>query len=285
MNLDARRRRTAAAFLVPAGLVLVLVTLLPALGVIWMSLEQRALIRGAPRFIGLDNYFRIVGDPRFWNAFGNTAYFAAISVTLELALGLAVALLLFRAGRARPLLYAMVLVPWAVPTIVSARMWEWMYNADFGVLNYLLGRQFNWLGSPLLALHAAILMDVWKATPFVAMLLLAGLQAIPRDLYLAAAVDGARPLKVFVRLTLPLLAPVISVVLIFRTIDAFRVFDAIYVLTGGGPANTTETLSIYTYKVLFQTLEFGYGSALAVVVMLTVGLAAVLYSRMLRSVS
>jgi len=285
MNLEARRRRTAAAFLVPAGLVLVLVTLLPALGVIWMSLEQRALIRGAPRFIGLDNYFRIVGDPRFWNAFGNTAYFAAISVTLELALGLAVALLLFRAGRARPLLYAMVLVPWAVPTIVSARMWEWMYNADFGVLNYLLGRQFNWLGSPLLALHAAILMDVWKATPFVAMLLLAGLQAIPRDLYLAAAVDGARPLKVFVRLTLPLLAPVISVVLIFRTIDAFRVFDAIYVLTGGGPANTTETLSIYTYKVLFQTLEFGYGSALAVVVMLTVGLAAVLYSRMLRSVS
>ncbi len=285
MSLEARRRRAAAAFLSPAGLVLAGVTLFPALWVVWMSLEQRALIRGAPRFIGLDNYLRLLGDARFWNAFGNTAYFTGVSVALELALGLAVALLLSRAGRARPALYAVVLVPWAVPTIVSARMWEWMYNADFGVLNYLLGGQFNWLGSPFLALHAAILMDVWKATPFVALLLLAGLQAIPRDLYLAAAVDGARPLRIFLGLTLPLLAPVIGVVLIFRTIDAFRVFDAIYVLTGGGPANSTETLSIYAYKVLFQTLEFGYGSALAVVVMLAVGLAAVLYTRMLRGVS
>jgi len=285
MSLEARRRRVAAAFLAPAGLVLAGVTLFPALGVVWMSLEQRALIRGAPEFIGLDNYLRLVSDPRFWNAFGNTAYFTAVSVALELALGLAVALLLSRAGRARPALYAVVLVPWAVPTIVSARMWEWMYNADFGVLNYLLGGEFNWLGSPLLALHAAILMDVWKATPFVALLLLAGLQAIPRDLYQAAAVDGARPIRIFLGLTLPLLAPVIAVVLIFRTIDAFRVFDAIYVLTGGGPANSTETLSIYAYKVLFQTLEFGYGSALAVVVMLAVGLAAVLYTRMLRGVS
>lgn len=285
MNLEASRRRAAVAFLTPAGLVLALVTVFPALGVIWMSLEQRALVRGAPRFIGLDNYLRLLGDSRFWNAFGNTAYFTVVSVALELALGLAVALLLSRAGRARPALYAVVLVPWAVPTIVSARMWEWIYNADFGVLNYLLGGEFNWLGSPFLALHAAILMDVWKATPFVALLLLAGLQAIPRDLYLAAAVDGARPARIFLGLTLPLLAPVIGVVLIFRTIDAFRVFDAIYVLTGGGPANATETLSIYAYKVLFQTLEFGYGSALAVVVMLTVGLAAVLYARLLRGVS
>ncbi len=285
MSLEASRRRAAAAFLAPAGIVLALVTLFPALGVVWMSLEQRALVRGAPEFVGLDNYLRLLGDPRFWNAFANTAYFTGVSVALELALGLAVALLLSRAGRARPALYAVVLVPWAVPTIVSARMWEWMYNADFGVLNYLLGGEFNWLGSPFLALHAAILMDVWKATPFVALLLLAGLQAIPRDLYQAAAVDGARPLRIFLGLTLPLLAPVIAVVLVFRTIDAFRVFDAVYVLTGGGPANSTETLSIYAYKVLFQTLEFGYGSALSVVVMLAVGLAAVLYTRLLRGVS
>jgi multiple sugar transport system permease protein len=285
MSIETRTRRVAAAFLAPASLALALVTLLPTLWVIWMSLERRAIIDGAPRFIGLANYARLAHDARFWNALGNTIYFTVVSVALELALGLAVALLLVRAGRARTALYAVVLVPWAVPTIVSARMWEWIYNADFGVLNYLLGRQFNWLGSPVLAMHAAILMDVWKATPFVALLLLAGLQAIPRDLYLAAAVDGMRPFRIFLELTLPLLAPVIAVVLIFRTIDAFRVFDAIYVLTGGGPANATETISIYAYKVLFQTLEFGYGSALSVVVMLTVGLAAVLYVRLLRGAS
>jgi multiple sugar transport system permease protein len=285
MSLQTRQRRTALAFLAPAGLMLALVALVPAGWVLWMSLEERALIRGVPRFIGLNNYSRLLADERFWNALGNTAYFTIVSVTLETVLGLAVAMLLHRVGRLRPLLYAVVLVPWAVPTIVSARMWEWMYNADFGVLNYLLGHEFNWLGSPVLALHAAILMDVWKATPFVALLLLAGLQAIPRDLQLAAAVDGARPSRIFLSLTLPMLVPVIAVVLVFRTIDAFRVFDAVYVLTGGGPANTTETLSIYAYKVLFQTLEFGYGSALSVTVMLAVGLAAVLYLRLLRVAS
>jgi multiple sugar transport system permease protein len=285
MSLVTRRRHIATAFLAPAAMLLTVVTVLPLLWVIWMSLQQRALVHGAPRFIGLENYVRLLGDQRFWNALGNTAYFTAVSVTLELVLGLGIALLLHRAGRSRPLLYAIVLVPWAVPTIVSARMWEWIYNADFGVLNYLLGGQFNWLGSPLLALHAAIVMDVWKATPFVALLLLAGLQAIPRDLHLAAAVDGASPGRIFRDLTLPLLAPVITVVVVFRTIDAFRVFDAVYVLTGGGPANATETLSIYAYKVLFQTLDFGYGSALAVVVMLTVGLAAIVYARVLRGMS
>jgi multiple sugar transport system permease protein len=282
MSLRNRQWRAAAAFLAPAGLVLALVILIPACWVVWMSLGRRALIEGPPRFVGLDNYVRLFVDERFWNALGNTAYFTAVSVALEMALGLAVATLLYRAGKARSVLYAVVLVPWAVPTIVSARTWEWIYNADFGVLNYLLGRDINWLGSPVLALHAAILMDAWKSTPFVALLLLAGLQAIPRDLQLAAAVDGARPMRIFFTLLLPLLVPVIAVVLVFRTIDAFRVFDAIYVLTGGGPANTTETLSIYAYKVLFQTLEFGYGSAISVAVMLAVGLVAVLYLRLLR---
>lgn len=282
MSLQTRQRRAAAALLAPAGLLLAMVILIPACWVFWMSLERRTLIEGPPRFIGLDNYGRLLADGRFWNALGNTAYFTAVSVALETALGLAIAMLLYRVGKARSALYAIVLVPWAVPTIVSARTWEWMYNADFGVLNYLLGREINWLGSPIIALHAAILMDVWKATPFVALLLLAGLQAIPRDLELAAAVDGARPLRIFLMLLLPLLAPVIAVVLVFRTIDAFRVFDAIYVLTGGGPANSTETLSVYAYKVLFQTLEFGYGSALSVAVMLAVGLVAVLYLRLLR---
>jgi multiple sugar transport system permease protein len=160
-------------------------------------------------------------------------------------------------------------------------MWEWIYNTDFGILNYLLGIKINWLGSPLWAIHAAILMDVWKTTPFVVILMTAGLQVIPKELHQAARVDGAGTWTIFRWITLPLLKPVILVVLIFRTLDAFRVFDAIYVLTGGGPANTTETLSIYAYKVLFQTLQFGYGSTLAVMMFLCMGSISIFYLRLL----
>jgi multiple sugar transport system permease protein len=248
---------------------------------VWLSLQDRTPFR-APAFAGLDNYARLAADARFWNALANTAYFAAVSVALELALGLAVALAVARAGRLRSLVYGAILVPWAIPTVVSARMWEWMYNPEIGVLNHLLGARLNWLGDPVLALHAAIFMDVWKSTPFVALLLLAGLQGVPRDLYRAAAVDGASAWTTFRRLTLPLLVPVILVAAVFRTIDALRVFDAIYVLTGGGPANGTETLSIYAYKMLFQALDFGYGSALAVAVLAITAVATAGYARLLR---
>jgi len=272
-------------YLAPAAFLLGIVTLYPLAHVVWLSLERRSLLDPAPpSFIGLDNYLRLAGDERFWNALGNTLYFVAVSVSLELALGLAFALAVQRPFRGRAALYGLILLPWAVPTAVSARMWEWMYNSEIGVLNYLLGAQVNWLGSPAWALNAAILMDVWKSTPFVALLLVAGLQGIPPDLYRAAALDGASRWTVLRRITLPLLAPVILVALIFRTIDAFRVFDSIYVLTGGGPANSTETLSIYAYKTLFQSLEFGYGSTLAVSVFACVALAAGLYVFLLRKV-
>jgi multiple sugar transport system permease protein len=162
-------------------------------------------------------------------------------------------------------------------------MWEWMYNTDLGILNHLLGMQINWLGSPFWAMNAAVVMDVWKTTPFVAILLMAGLKLIPLEIIQAARIDGAGGWSIFRRITLPLLMPVVLVVLIFRTMDAFRVFDAVYVLTGGGPANTTETLSIYAYKVLFQTLQFGYGSTLAIVVFLCVGAMSLLYLRALKA--
>jgi multiple sugar transport system permease protein len=275
-------RERPGPFLAPAAIVLGAVAAFPALSVLWLSLEQRSPLAGAARFVGLDNYARLLADARFWNALWNTAYFSVASVALELLFGLGMALLLARAFRGRALVYSIVLLPWAVPTVVSARLWEWMYNADYGVINHLLGTHVNWLGSPTWALNAAIVMDVWKATPFVALLLLAGLQAIPRELYQAAALDGAGAWTAFRRITLPLLAPLMLVVLIFRTIDAFRVFDAIYVLTGGGPANSTETLSIYAYKVLFQTLEFGYGSALAVSVLAVVALLTAVYARLLK---
>jgi multiple sugar transport system permease protein len=280
------QRERAGWYVVPAAALLALVTLYPLAHVLWLSLERRSLLDpGPPAFGGLDNYLRLAADERFWNALGNTLYFVVVSVALELLLGLAFALAVQRPFRGRALLYGVILLPWAVPTAVSARMWEWMYNTDIGVLNYVLGAEVNWLGSPAWALNAAVVMDVWKSTPFVALLLVAGLQGIPRELYQAAALDGASRWTVLRRITLPLLAPVILVALIFRTIDAFRVFDSIYVLTGGGPANSTETLSIYAYKTLFQSLEFGYGSALAVSVFVLVALVALAYVFLLKKVA
>ncbi len=269
-------------YVLPALLALSLVTVYPVLSVFYLSLRRKLPLFHVSEFVGLANYRFLLADDRFWNAFGNTVYFTALSVAIELLLGLAIALLLNRTFRYKGVLTALVLVPWAVPTVVSARMWEWMYNTDFGILNRLLGVQINWLGSPVWAMHAAIAMDVWKTTPFVAILLLAGLKTIPPELFQAGRVDGAGSWALFRRVTLPLLMPVILVVLIFRTLDAFRIFDAVYVLTGGGPANRTETLSIYAYKVLFQTLQFGYGSTLAIVVFLAVGAISVLYLRALR---
>jgi multiple sugar transport system permease protein len=256
-------------------------TVYPIFSVFYLSLQRRLLVFDIVRFVGLENYSFLFADMRFWNALKNTAYFTVTSVSLEFVLGLSVAVLLNREFRYKGFVRAIVLIPWAIPTVVSARMWEWMYNTDFGILNYLLGTDINWLGSGFWALNAAVFMDVWKTTPFVAILLTAGMQVIPRELYQAARVDGAGNWQIFRRITMPLLMPVILVVLIFRTLDAFRVFDAIYVLTGGGPANTTETLSIYAYKVLFQTLQFGYGSTLSVVVFMCIGGITVFYIRLL----
>ena len=266
-------------FLLPAVIALSLVTVYPVLSVLYLSLHRKLLLLDISEFIGFAHYRFLFADDRFWNAFGNTVYFTTVSVSLELLLGLGIALLLNRTFRFKGMVTALVLVPWAIPTVVSARMWEWMYNTDFGILNYVLGMKINWLGSPFWAMNAAVVMDVWKTTPFVVILLLAGLKMIPGDLFQAARIDGASGWAVFRRITLPLLMPMVLVVLIFRTMDAFRVFDAVYVLTGGGPANSTETLSIYAYKVLFQTLQFGYGSTLAVVVFLCTGAISLLYLR------
>jgi multiple sugar transport system permease protein len=276
-----RREDSGNKFIFPAILLLSLVTIYPIFYVFYLSLHRKLLIFDISRFVGLENYLFLFRDDRFWNALKNTVYFTGISVSLELILGLSIAILLQRSFRLKGLIRALVLIPWAIPTVVSAKMWEWIYNTDFGILNFIIGSKINWLGTPFLALNAAVFMDVWKTTPFVAILLVAGLQVIPQEMYQAAKVDGAGRWDTFKTITLPLLKPVILVVLLFRTLDAFRIFDAIYVLTGGGPANATETLSIYAYKVLFQTLQFGYGSTLSVVVFLCTGCMSVLYIKLL----
>ena len=252
--------RQAALMAAPAAAVLAGVALLPVLAAAWLSLHRSIVIFHEQRFVGLSNFGFLLHDARFWSALGTTAYFTAVAVAAELLLGLPVALLL---QRGKGLLRAAVILPWAIPTAVSARMWAWLFNADYGLL-HRLAPGIDWLGSPSTALHAAILVDVWKTTPFVALILLAGLQAIPDAVYEAAHVDGAGRARIFASITLPLLKPAILIALLFRSLDAFRVFDAIYVLTEGGPANSTETLSIYAYKTLMRSGDFGYGSTLSV---------------------
>ncbi|NNB95321.1 sugar ABC transporter permease [Corallococcus exiguus] len=279
---QARERRQAYLLVAPAVVVLAVVALYPVLAAIWLSLHRYILVFGERRFTGLENYAYLMGDARFWSALGNTAYFTAVAVTVELLLAVPLALLLNRAFPGRGLLRASVLVPWAIPTVVSARLWAWMFNPDYGLINRLLGgAEINWLGAPGYALHAAILVDVWKTTPFVALLVLAGLQGIPEDLYKAARVDGASGWRQFRSITMPLLKPALLLAVLFRSLDAFRVFDAIYVLTEGGPANTTETLSIYAYKTLMRSGDFGYGSTLSVATFLCVVLLAVVWLRWL----
>jgi len=268
-------------YVLPAIIILSLVTIYPLIYVFYLSLHRNMPIFGISKFVALKNYMFLLKDERFWNALKNTIYFTGISVMAELLLGLMIAIFLNRPFRGKGIVRAIVLIPWAIPTVVSAKMWEWIYNPDFGILNYILRENINWLGSPFWAINAAIFMDVWKTTPFAVLLFMAGLKLIPRELYQAAKVDGASDIQIFINITLPLLKPIVLVVLLFRTLDAFRVFDAIYVLTGGGPGNSTETLSIYAYKTLFQTLQFGYGSALSVVVFLCIGIISLFYVRML----
>lgn len=272
-------RRQALLLAAPAAAALGLVALWPLLATAWLSLRRVLLVFGEDRFVGLANYAFMLGDARFWAALANTAYFTAVAVTLELLLALPLALALQRTG---PMIRAAVLVPWVLPTVVAARLWSWLLDADLGLVNRLWpGRPVAWLGTPALALNAAVLVDVWKTTPFVALILLAGLQAIPEELLKAARVDGASSLRVFRSVTLPLLRPAILLALLFRSLDAFRVFDAVFVLTAGGPGNATETLSLYAFKTFLRAGSLGYGSALSAVTFLCVAALGLLWLKLL----
>ncbi|MCZ7625289.1 MAG: ABC transporter permease [Candidatus Methylomirabilota bacterium] len=273
----------AFLMILPASLMIGVIAIFPIVHAFRISLDRRMPVFGISYFVGVDNYRFLLQDSRFWQSFLNTAYFSLLSVSLELITGLILAILLHRSFRGRGLFRALVLIPWAVPTVVSARMWEWILNSEFGVLNYLLQQigllsaPLNWLGDRTLAMFALILADVWKTSPFAAIILLAGLQMIPEELYEAARVDGAGEWQIFRRITAPLLLPFMVIALLFRTLDAFRIFDLAYVLTGGGPASTTESLSLYAYTLLFQTLQFGYGSTVAVATFLAVLLLSAVY--------
>ncbi|MBI2895754.1 MAG: extracellular solute-binding protein [Deltaproteobacteria bacterium] len=286
---EAREARLAWAFLLPALLAIALVAIFPLVWTVWESLhgaDLRMPWLGRP-FVGLDNYLAALTEPRFLAAMGHTLFFTVSSVTLELVLGLVLALALNLGYRGRGLVRAAVLVPWAIPTVVAALVWRFMFDGQSGIANAVLtsagaiDRPIAWFVHSTSAWVPVILADVWKTTPFVALLLLAGLQNIDESLYEAASIDGARAWQRFVHVTLPLLKPAILVALLFRTLDAFRVFDLVYVLTGGGPGTATEPIALYTFTSLLQNLRFGYGSALSVIVFLATLVLAVVYIRVL----
>jgi ABC-type sugar transport system permease subunit len=273
-NLEAANSRSdlGASWLVaPALAAIALVAIAPMVWTVWESLHLHDLRMpwlGRP-FIGLSNYAEAFGDPRLRAAALHTAVFVVASVTLELLLGLLFALAMSSAGRGRGPIRVIVLTSWAVPTVVAAMIWRFLFE----------GTTFNWFADPIAAWVPIVLADGWKMTPFVALLLLAGLQAIDPALYDAARMDGASDWRQFREITLPLLRPALLVALLFRALDAFRVFDVIYVLTGGGPGTSTEPISLYTFNTLLQHLRFGYGSALSVIIFLVTFALALLYIR------
>jgi ABC-type sugar transport system permease subunit len=268
-NADAR---LAWSLALPALAIVAAFGFLPIAWTFWESLhlhDLRMPWRGRP-LVGAGNYLEIVAAPRFWSALGHTGFFVAATLAIELAAGLLLAMALDRVTRARGLVRTAVLLPWAVPTVVVALIWRFMFESPGGLASTLAGgwrfAPETWFADPVAAWIPLLLADAWKTTPFVAILLLAGLQQIDRSLYEAADVDGAGAWRQFRHITLPLLAPALLVAALFRSLDAFRVFDLVYVMTGGGPGTATEPIALYTFATLLQNLQFGLGAALSIIV-------------------
>lgn len=249
------------------------------------SAMDSALIK--KNFTGGKQFAAVLTDSRVHQTLGVTLFFTVLSVGFELILGLALALIMNKAMRGKGLIRTLSLIPWAIPTSVAALIWAYMYDGSSGIVAiilekaHVLGSSTDLLMSSGAALGAVIMADVWKTTPYMALLLLAGLQTISASLYEAAEVDGASKLKQFWHITLPMLKPSILIALLFRTLDAFRVFDLIYVLTGGGPGGSTESISLYAYKTMFAQTKFGYGAAIVIVMAVTVGIISYAYMKIL----
>jgi multiple sugar transport system permease protein len=275
-------RRLAALMLSPSILLIALVAAYPIGYAIWLSLNEYSVrFPGLSRWAGLKNYRELLTSHEFWSAFKTTFLFTGISVGLELVLGIAMALAMHEAFKGRALLRTTVLVPWAILTVVTAMTWRTIFEPDVGFANTVLralhlpGGDIVWLGQSPYALAVLIFADVWKTAPFMALLILAGLQVIPQDVYDAAKVDGATAWQRFRRVTLPLLVPAILVALIFRTLDALRIFDLPFVLTQG--ANGTSTLSLEAQQTLVNDGIIGLGSAFSVLTFITVMAVSFLY--------
>jgi len=284
--MSYRDSRGALGFILPLIVLLAVLILIPIIGTIITSFYKDISFL-EKRFVLFDNFIRMLGDGRFWQSFRFTLLFIAVSVPLEIFLGLTFALLLNRTIPLRGLLRATVLIPWAIPAAISAKMWQLVYNFHFGLANHIMQvfglstEPINWLGTSASAFIALVIADAWKTSPFAAIILLAGMQTIPPELHMQAQVDRAGVVRRFFAVTLPLLKPALLVTLLFRTIDALRVFDVIYVLTQGGPGGSTTSLSLYGYQLLLSG-DFGYSSAVSVALFVVAFVLSVFYARMAR---
>ncbi|MDE4603365.1 ABC transporter permease subunit [Sinorhizobium meliloti] len=286
-RMERQQRRTAWIFLLPLLLTLVAVAIWPLARSIFFSFTDAYL--DAPSdygFVGIKNFVEVAEDPVFWGAVRNTLVFTLVSVGLETLLGLAIALLLHRAFLGRGIVRAAILIPWAMPMVVSARIWEWMLNDQFGLINKLLvalglvEKGVAWTADPSLILGTVIFIDVWVTTPFMVLLILAGLQLIPEEIYEAADVSGVPHWKRFWSITLPLATPAIGVAILFRTLDALRMFDLSYVLAANN--ENTMTMSIYARDQLISFQDLGLGAAASTWVFMIIGLIAIVIVGLLR---
>jgi ABC-type sugar transport system permease subunit len=283
-NLSKRRpasrlpnREVLAGFglIIPSVFVLLAVSLYPVLRTLWMSFRNTSPILQQDQFTEWQNFTRLLTDAGFCHAWKNTITFTGISTLLETLLGLGIALVLHQTFRGRGFVRAMVLIPWAIPTVVTSRMFGYLFDGQTGLVNYLLMKfdlvrsPINFIGNPHTAMGTIILADVWKTTPFMMLLILAALQTIPTELRESAALDGATAWRYFWSVRMPLIMPALLIAALLRTLDAFRIFDLPYVLTGGGPANSTEVMSTLAYKTGFSGSEYGYGSAMATAMFVT----------------
>jgi len=282
-KLSRSRVRSAWVFLAPTLIVLALVAAWPLLRTIWYGFTDTSLLEmEKSKWVGLDNYTGkggLLHNKEWWQAVRNTLWFTLLTVSIETVLGTIIALVLHRSFPGRGLVRAAVLIPWAIPTIVSARMWSWMLNDQFGIINHMLlglgiiDTPKAWTAD--LAMTSIVLVDVWKTTPFMSLLILAALQMLPKECYEAAQIDGVHPVKVFFRVTLPLIRPALMVAVIFRALDAVRVFDLVYVLTTG--TKDMATMSIYARQQLIDFNDVGYGSAASTLLFFIVALLTILY--------
>ena len=285
MSVAARRlsgrRRAAWQFVLPALLLLAVVAGFPLARTIELSFTDARLGESVWSWVGLDNYRAVLTDPGWWSSVGNTLFFAIVSVAIETVLGMVFALVMDVNLPGRGAVRAAILVPWAIPTVVSAQIWNWMFNDIYGVLDKLLvgvgviQRPIAWTADPHFAMWAIIMVDVWKTTPFMALLSLAALQLVPQELKEAAAMDGVGPVRAFFSVTLPVILPALLVAVVFRLLDALRIFDAIYVLTGSN--ETTMSMSIYARRSLMDFQDAGGGSAAATLLFLVVAVMIGIY--------
>ncbi len=283
-----RRHLLGYLLILPAGLILAVVLIYPLVSLIRMSVfDIEPLRHPDPIFSGIDNYVRLLSDPNLRSSLAQTAFWTIGSVTVQFGIGLLAALILNEAFRGRGLARALLLVPWAMPSVVGAFAWKWMYHAQLGLLNHiitslhLVSRNVNWLGDPTTAMIAAVITNSWRGFPFMMLMLLAGMQNIPHELYDASAVDGASFWQQLRFITLPLLKPVVFIITLLASIWTFNNFTYIYILTGGGPAGMTEILVTYVYKNSFQFFHFGYAAALSVLLFAIVVVLSAAYIRLM----